>query len=81
MEMVLGKYTPTYLKGTHPTNAVVGVLQSLFIGDELSFLKKNQAFTFALFFVLLWEKVRGWVGRKFEESRRFGCRHFNTGSG
>ena len=24
------KYTPTELKGTHQTNAVVGVLQSLF---------------------------------------------------
>ena len=32
------KYTPTELKGTHQTNAVAGVLQSLFIGNKLSFL-------------------------------------------
>ena len=41
MEMFLCKYTPTYLEETHPTNAVAGVLQSLFIGDKLSFVKNT----------------------------------------
>ena len=48
----------TSLRRTHYTNDVVGVFQSLFIGDKLSFAKKYLAFGFLFF----WGK-KGEAGR------------------
>ena len=45
-ERFLRKNVPTYLSRTHHTNAVVGVFQSLFIGNKLSFLEKYLVFGF-----------------------------------